>query len=194
MAANWSVLLGMGLGHIRRRIAAGRTPRTRRRPPPISRNPDTVKLIYEHTKNAPQYQLDLAKALDDKMTKIFAAAGIVIGLAGFSRWPTNTADIEGSAKVLFALGLGAFVATALLTVYHLWPRTLFMSTHAGSLWRDYRGLSEDQIRQMLADSICRRNSHNDAVLKKKSLSQICALISASLEVLCVGAAILITRL
>jgi hypothetical protein len=45
---------------------------------------ETVQIIYEHIKDAPQQQLELVEALDDKMVKVFTAAGVVIGLAGLS--------------------------------------------------------------------------------------------------------------
>jgi hypothetical protein len=162
-----SLMLAYGLMLLRRALAEGKrrseSPMRRQALPSSAwlRNPETVSLIYEHTKDAPQQQLDLAKALDDKMVKIFTAAGVVIGLAGFS---DKSPRPEVAVNVLLLSALATFVLTAVLTVYHLWPLRLDLSKHASVLWEHSRRLPVDQVRQQLVRSIARGSSYNKGVL------------------------------
>jgi hypothetical protein len=152
---------------------------------------ETVRLIYEHIKDAPQQQLELVKALDDKMVKIFTAAGVVIGLAGLSG-----NNFQGGIwiNILLFSAVGAFVATASLTLYHLWPVQIALSRHAGTLWDYSRYLSTDEVRQQLIKSISRSNAQNEILLQRKTRIQTYALIATTLEVVLVGLAIAVSRM
>lgn len=152
---------------------------------------ETVQLIYEHIKDAPQEQFETVKALDDKMIKVFTAAGVVIGLAGLS-----SQGLKGGVWVnIILLGaLVAFIATAALALYHLRPIDIALSRHAGTLWEHSSHLTQDQVRQQLIKSIARSNAHNEAVLRRKTKILTYALVATSLEVVLVGAAIIASRL
>ena len=152
---------------------------------------ETVQFIYEHIKDAPQQQLELAKALDDKMVKIFTAAGVVIGLAGLSG--NNFQGGIWISTLLFG-ALGGFVATAALTLYHLWPVRIALSRHAGTLWDHSRYLSTDEVRQQLIKSISRSHTQNENLLERKTRLQTYALIATTLEVVSVGLAITVSRM
>jgi hypothetical protein len=95
--------------------------------------PETVQVIYEHVKDAPQQQFETIKALDDKMIKVFTAAGVVIGLAGLS-----SENLTGGIWInVCLLGvLSAFIATAALALYHLRPVNIALSRHAVTLWEN----------------------------------------------------------
>jgi hypothetical protein len=151
----------------------------------------TVQLIYEHVKDAPDKQFETVKSLDDKVVKIFTVAGVVIGLAGLSG-----KGLQGgtSTNVLLVGALIAFIATAACAFYHLWPVSIRLSRHAGTLWNESRHMTSDQVRQQLISSISAANAHNEELLLKKSTVQTYALVTTSLEVIMVGAAIVVSRL
>jgi hypothetical protein len=151
----------------------------------------TVQLIYDHIKDAPDKQFELAKSLDDKMVKIFTVAGVVIGLAGLTGKGLTGDTIT---NVLLIGALIAFIATAAFAFYHLWPVSIRLSRHAGTLWEYSRQFTSDEVRQQLVESITSANSHNEKVLAKKSTVQTYALVTTSLEVVMVGAAIFLSRL
>jgi hypothetical protein len=158
---------------------------------PKAPEPETVQLIYEHIKDAPQQQFETIKALDDKMIKVFTAAGVVIGLAGLS-----SQGLRGGVWVnIILLGaVVAFIATAVLALYHLRPIDIALSRHAGTLWENSRHLTEDQVRRQLIRSISKSNAHNEGVLRRKTKILTYALVSTSLEIILVGAAIIASRL
>ena len=158
---------------------------------PKAPQPGTVQLIYEHIKDAPQQQFETIKALDDKMIKVFTAAGVVIGLAGLS-----SQGLRGGVWVNIIL-VGAveeFIATAALALYHLRPINIALSRHAGTLWENSSSLTDDQVRRQLIKSIARSNAHNEGVLRRKTRILTYALVTTSLEVILIGAAIIASRL
>lgn len=152
---------------------------------------ETVQLIYEHIKDAPDKQFETVKSLDAKMVQIFTVAGVVIGLAGLSSEGLGGGTLT---DVLLIGALAAFVLTSAFAFYHLWPVTVRLSRHAGTLWKESGHLASDQVRRQLIDSISAANAHNEGVLERKSTVQIYALITTSLEVDMVGAAIVVSRL
>jgi hypothetical protein len=158
---------------------------------PKEPEPETVQLIYEHIKDAPQQQFETVKALDDKMVKVFTAAGVVIGLAGLS-----SQSLKGGIWVNLTLlgALVAFIATAALALYHLRPISIALSRHAGTLWENSSHLPIDQVRRQLIKSISRSNAYNEGVLRRKTKILTYALASTSLEVILVGAAVIASRL
>ena len=153
--------------------------------------PETVQLIYEHIKDAPDKQFETVKSLDDKMVKVFTVAGVVIGLAGLSGKGLQGGTLTNT---LLVGALIAFIATAACAFYHLWPVNVWLSRHAGTLWNTSRHLTSDEVRQQLISSISKANDHNVELLKKKSTVQTYALVTTSLEVAMTGAAIIASRL
>lgn len=156
-----------------------------------SPEPQTVQLIYEHIKDAPDKQFETVKSLDDKMVKVFTVAGVVIGPAGLSGKGLQGGTLT---NVLLVGALIAFIATAACAFYHLWPVNIRLSRHAGTLWYESHDLTSDEVRRQLISSVFEANTHNEGLLKKKSTIQTVALMTTSLEVIMVGAAIVVSRL
>lgn len=152
---------------------------------------ETVQLIYEHIKDAPDKQFETVKSLDAKMVQVFTVAGVVIGLAGLASEGSGGGTLT---DVLLICALAAFVLTSAFAFYHLWPVTVRLSRHAGTLWEKSGHLASDEVRRQLIGSISDASAYNEGVLEKKSRVQIYALVATSLEVVLVGAAIVVSRL
>jgi hypothetical protein len=215
---------------------------------------ETLNLIYEHIKDAPDKQFETVRSLDDKMIKIFTAASVVIGLAGLSSealgdkplsdvlligalatfvatlpsivvrdpsaWvnfiaviiavivtllgsrfisrqrETRSEDMKRltACAVRKAIGRSVSQVAAAFAFYHLWPVEIRLSRHAGTLWEKSRRLTSDEVRQQLVKSVAAASTYNEGVLKKKSTAETYALVTTSLEVIMVGAAILVSRI
>ncbi len=56
-------------------------------------NPETLRFIFELTKEGPEAQLKDCDAMDTKMTALFGAGSVIIALAGLSAVKTVTAAV-----------------------------------------------------------------------------------------------------
>jgi hypothetical protein len=82
-------------------------------PPDATPNEQTLDFIYEHTKRAVDGHVAQSRSMDAKVAQIFAAATVVLGLAGATRSPTT------SGALLITTGIEAILVGIALTVSHL---------------------------------------------------------------------------
>ena len=83
----------------------------------VDRN--TVDFLYEHTKAAPQRQLEAIHALDGKLLNVFSVASIVISLAGFTVAKGSSAE-PAVVKVTLAVAVVLYLFGATAAIAGLW--------------------------------------------------------------------------
>ena len=149
---------------------------------------DTEELIYEHVKDAPQQQMEVADKLDDKMLRIFAAASIIIGLLGLS-----SIGNLGWRSLFFVLPLIPYAFTAFWTFRHINPDSFHWGLRAHQLptkWKD----SAREVRRALINDIGEAYSENEPILKDKAWYIRASLVATSIEVGLVMVALILYRL
>lgn len=150
---------------------------------------EKLNLIIETTRLGPRQQLVDVDALDTKVTQVFAAGSVVMGLAAF------LVDAAGGGVVtafLIVAGL-AYVVCAGGTLYALYPRTYYGAHMADSLfgWSDDRSLKE--IQTAIAKSVPEAWEKNRRALKPKECGVTLAMCAVALEVFLVTAALVASR-
>lgn len=152
-------------------------------------NSETLEFIFNYTKDAPEQLIKDAEALDDKMIRIFSAASIVIGLAGIS----NTAVSGEWVNWLLAIALSLYLITAVVAFLELMPKAQNRSLHADKLWDKFWQEDIVSVQHSLVDNISEAYIHNTDVVKKKGLALKITAVTVPIEVLLVGAALLLSR-
>lgn len=148
----------------------------------------TEELIYEHIREAPQQQMELANQLDDKMLRIFGAASVVIGLLGLS-----TISVSGWRVLFSLLPLVPYVLTAFFTFRHINPERFHWGMRADELPKYWEKESGD-VRRALIGDIGKSYLDNKPILEKKARYIRCSLFTTAFEVVLVVAVIILLRL
>lgn len=154
-------------------------------------NRETLSAILEYTQEAPERQIKDVEALDTKMVQIFSAASIVIGLAGVSSASLPDGWLISTLLVLAVLVYGL---TTLVAFLHLLPRTLYRALLADELWEKFWYEETSTLEHDLVDKIGKAYKCNKIVLQRKAVTIRCGIVTAGLEVLLVGAALIFARL
>ncbi len=155
-------------------------------------NPDTEKLIYEHIKDAPRQQREIANWQDDKMLRIFGAASIVIGFLGLSS-SSSLRQSFGLESLFLVLPLIPYVFTAVVAFRHLNPSLFHAALRADELpthWQE----TEGAVRRGLIGDIGEAYSENRPILEQKARYIRCALVATSVEVGLVVVALILYHL
>jgi hypothetical protein len=148
---------------------------------------ETVEFIYQHTRSALDGEIAQARALDGKIAQVFAAATVVIGLAG------ATGVTKTPAQLLLA-ALAAYVVALVATIVALWPVKLRGSDHGGTLWNEHWDRTPAQIRYSIAEAMPEASKHNVCVIDRKAYSLMAVLGATGLEAALVGVALIASRL
>jgi hypothetical protein len=154
-------------------------------------NEDTVKLIFEITRDNPERQVADAKDLDTKMVQVFSAASVVIGLVSFADRPSQD---SWWIDVLIGCLLISYGATALVAFMHLRARQFRRSLYAGNLWREAWDRTPMEIRHALIVDISEAYVHNKPILNQKGRFIQIAVVTTGVEVALVGLILLIPHL
>lgn len=147
---------------------------------------ETVHFIFEATKDAVERQMRDFEAFDTKMVQIFAAASVIIGLAGFGR-----ATVAGGWLVTLLLfgAVLAYLGTAFLAFQHLQPKTV-KRVPLSDLWETHWRREPAQIEYALVEAINEAAVENRPVLDAKASRIRWAVLTTATEVGCVGLAVI----
>jgi hypothetical protein len=148
---------------------------------------DTVDFIYQHTRGALDGHVGQARALDAKTAQVFAAATVVIGLAG----ATHDANAPGG---LLIAALVFYGLTLLGSVAGLWPATLRGSDYGGTLWPEHHDQPPSEIKHAIVADIAEASSHNEDKIKLKAWLLTAVLVTTGVEAILVGIALTVARL
>ncbi len=145
--------------------------------PPDKASDETLDLLFDVVRDAPERQLRAQEVLDGKIVQVFAAATVILGLAGISGGVAET-DAP-SCLILAALGFYAIASGA--AGYAIWPRSYRVTRHADVLWREYRDAPPRTIREAMVADAAAAYPHNAGLLRRKLRALSVALAATALE-------------
>ncbi len=147
---------------------------------------ETLDFLYEVIVPGPERQLATQENLDAKVAQVFAAAAVVLGLASVVITREHIPD--GAVGFLVAAGV-SFLATALISVYHLRPLEFHATRHADLLWNEYWSDPVPLIKYAMAENASKSYAINRNLLNKKARTLRTVLVLAGMEASFVGAAV-----
>jgi hypothetical protein len=152
---------------------------------------DTLDFILSYTRGAPEQLFSVADALDSKVVQIFAAASVVMGLAGVSE-----ASVHGSKAALSFLWIAliAYSCTSLCAFVSMNLRRFRESLQANVLWRDYHDKDVSEIKHAIVDDIRTSFGENREIVDGKAEWAQRGLAAATIEVLAVVLMVISSRL
>jgi hypothetical protein len=144
-------------------------------------DPATLDLIYEVTRHGPPNQFREIESLDAKLVQVFAAASVVIGLAG-------VAGVGRSSTLAFFLAIAvvAYIAAAAAALWGMRMARTKRPYHSDSLLGDFWQSSAQEIKYALAYELPDIHSHNQTVIESKANAAAVAMFATALEVVAVG--------
>jgi hypothetical protein len=152
---------------------------------------DALDYILDYTKGAPEQVLSFADALDSKIVQIFAAASVVMGLAGIS----DASAHGGKAAISFLwIALLSYLATSVCAFVCLNLRRFRETLRADVLWAEYYDKSVSDIKHALVEDISRAFGENKRLIDGKAEWARRTLVATTVEVLAVVTMVILSRL
>ncbi len=145
---------------------------------------DTLDLLFDLTRHAPEAQLRDVESIDAKVVQVFAAGSVLIGLASL-----RGAHHQTAAGILFAAAVLAFLVVAYHVLSTLWTREFRALISPTQLWRDYWVDPPSAIKHAVLADIASGYAENDRLLQDKRRALRRALIGAGLEAVAIGVAL-----
>ena len=156
----------------------------------------TLNTLFAWVGDAIERQMGSADATDSKLTWVFTAAAVVIGLAGItSGWSNGGSLVVG---VLLAVASAAFLLAALWAINGIWSRDWDVARRPNYLYDEYvtdgGSKSACSFKHMTFWDIARGYELNGAMLAGKSLCLRRCLIMVSVEAGVVSVAVIYKHL
>jgi len=123
---------------------------------------ETLRLLYEHSRNGPARQVSAGDAIDAKTFQLFAAATVVLGLGSFA-----AAHLTRWAAVFYLAAIAAYVLAGSSAWAILRARDYQVVDRGDRFWPSHRLAETDYVREQLLDDIGAATVHNHAVLDAK---------------------------
>jgi hypothetical protein len=146
--------------------------------------PDTVELLYEHTRGGPARQQASADAIDAKAVQIFAAASVVLGLGTLT-----TADLKGLPAFLYVLAAAVYAVAGWAAWHILHCRSLRVVDGADRWWPSHREAETAYVREQLLEDLAGAFTENRRLLDAKSGPLDTLLLATAVEAVLVAAAV-----
>jgi hypothetical protein len=153
-------------------------------------NPETLDLIFEHVKDAPEKQLQDVTALDSKYVQVFAGASVILGAVALidpkhgGTWPT----------ILVAVALGIYLVMAVVSFIHLRTVTLNGSRYGDTLWDDFKDDPPEDVKLGIVLKVKEDYAHNTRLIQGKAKTLNAGLFLTAVEAICVAGAVLASRM
>lgn len=154
-------------------------------------DPETIKLIFEHVRDAPERQAEDATRLDAKAAQVLTAGGVALTVAGVANPAVGTG---GWALFFLVCAVYTYCWVALYAVRAIWIRGFDETRHADTLWDKYRQYDVTEIQVRLIESPKKAYEHNFALICEKGANIIPAMKFLGIEVAFVALATIFARL
>jgi hypothetical protein len=148
-------------------------------------DPATLDLIFDVTRQGPPNQFREMEALDAKLVQVFAAASVVIGLAGVAG--VGRSNIVG---FFLAIAVAAYMATAFIAFWGMRMTRTRRPYHSDSLLGDFWQSNAQEVKYALAYELPNIHFHNEAIIESKANAARIAMLATALEVVAVGIMVL----
>lgn len=146
--------------------------------------PETLKLIYEHTRSGPAAQLASADKIDAKAFQIFSAATVVLGLGTFATTHQHTAS-----AVLYAVAGVAYACAGISTWRVVRTRQYQVVEGASRWWPSHELAKPDYVLRQLIQTSAQADAHNRELLDKQGKPLDWLLVWVAIEAILVAAAV-----
>ena len=146
----------------------------------------TLRAITGYSRAAVERQLETSNAIDSKLTWVFAAGAVVIGLAAAAVRDTGGSLVSTG---LLAAGGAAFLVAAFATTNGLWPRKWKIGAEPPWLYDECRDMGSGVVDHDVAWAFAIAYPMNAALLEGKAKCLQRAVIAAAVEVAVVASAV-----
>jgi hypothetical protein len=151
--------------------------------------PTTIDVVYDRLIDVAQQQLDDQSNRDGKIVQVFAAASVVLGLAGLS---ATTASSNPTAVALLLLFAGvAYAGVAITTGIALWARDSETLRLGSSLLETEWTEPPEQVKLRVIARFKPAYEKDRVVLTQKAHLLSAGIIAAGIEVAFVAAAVIV---
>jgi hypothetical protein len=159
--------------------------------------PETLDLIFELSRTAPDGQLRASDAVDSKIFQAFAAASVLIGLAAIHEPSVVGKTVHGAKHdnletAFLALAVAAFLLLAVIAIRALWSRSYRVGMSAAQLWHRYWPDTPETIKHAYVDDIASGYLENEKHLRSKHKALRVVLITLVVEAAAIGAALIVS--
>ncbi len=147
--------------------------------------PETLDMLFELAKEAPEGQLRASDAVDSKIFQAFAASSVLIGLAAVH-------GVEsGKLETTFvSIAVAAFLVGAGAATWALWSRRYRVGMGPGQLWEKYWSDDPMEIKHAFVDDIASGYTENEKHIADKHKAFRWALVALIVEAASIGAALI----
>lgn len=150
----------------------------------------TLDLIFEHVKDAPEKQVEDVGAIDAKFIQVFAAASVLLGAIALV--DSKHGDAWGTRLTVVALAL--YLVMAVVSFIHLRPITLHGARYADTLWDDFENDEPAVLKKGIVLKVKEDYAYNRTLIEKKARTLKLGLALTAGEAVLVAIAVLISRL
>lgn len=155
-------------------------------------SPDTLRLLYHHLKGAPVRRMQDGNRQESKAINVFAAATVLIGLAGIAQ--PSTTHWQWLVVLLSVLAVAAYAAAVVGTVFTLWPRTYRAADYDDTLWPTFWDMTASGIQHAIVEDITAGASSNKHANALRENGVYWVLGATAAEGLLVAAILILVRL
>jgi hypothetical protein len=154
-------------------------------------NGETLGLIYDHLRDAPGRRIEDGQRQESKAVSLFAAATVLIGLAGISLpragdWHWLVVLLSVGVALAYAVAVGA-------TAFTLWPRSYRAADYDGSLWRTHWNKEPAAVRHAIVDDITQGSRVNQSANARREVGVYWVLWATAAEGLLVAALLILVH-
>jgi hypothetical protein len=146
---------------------------------------ETLELLYELTREAPNAQLQASDAVDGKIVQTFAAAGVLIGLAAVQG---ASGDVATGFVALAVLG---FLVVAAVGICALRGRQYRVTIGADQLWDKYRSDVPFTIKEAFVRDVAKGYPENEENIRLKHKALRIMLGALLIEAGAIGATLIV---
>lgn len=146
-------------------------------PAPAALQDETLDLLFDLTRGAPDRQLETGVVYDGKVTTLAGAGSVVLGIAALATEPNQRLTIAA------VLAYGVVIAA---TLYCVWPRPFQVIRHADVLWAEHWDSTPRQIKHAVVAQSASSYAANKPVLRRKVRALVVALVAIATESVLIG--------
>ena len=152
---------------------------------PSKLKPETLDLLFELAREAPDGQLRASDAVDSKTFQAFAASSVLIGLAALGG--VRHSDL---ATAFVSVAVAAFLVASVAASWALWSRRYRLSMGPRQLWDAYWSDDPSVIKHAFIDDVASGYVENEKHIADKHKAFRYVLIALIVEAAAIGAALI----
>lgn len=147
--------------------------------------PETLRAIYNHTRNGPAAQVAAADKIDAKAFQIFSAATVVLGLGTLATPHLNTAS-----AVLYGFAVAAYAFAAISTWRVVRTRQYQVVEGASRWWPSHELAGSDYVIRQLLETLAQADAYNRQLLDRQGKPLDRLLVEVAIQAIFVAAAVI----